>query len=215
MKSQEIVDRSHQLDGEPARLSAFYGAWATTYEDDARNMGYEGPQRTAAFLSRLAPRFVPDLATALALDAGCGTGLVGPALRQVGVTTLDGVDLNHEMVTQAAATGAYRHLTSGTDLNLGLPEFAPDAYDLTVSCGVFTTGHVQPRALDGLLRVTRPGGLVLLTTSARYLRDTTFRDHLAELTGRGRARVVECLPDHPYLTRETAHYWALTPTGRS
>ena len=40
----------------------------------------------------------------------------------------------------------------------GLTEYPADAYDLVVSCGVFTLGHVPPQALTGLLRVTEPAG---------------------------------------------------------
>ncbi|AIA08022.1 type 11 methyltransferase [Streptomyces noursei ZPM] len=213
MDSQEIVDRSHSLDGRPELLSAFYGDWAETYESDASNMGYEGPLRMADFYLSLAPRMLPAPEETTALDAGCGTGLVGPVFKKLGIGSLDGLDLNHEMVTQAAGTGAYRLLTSGTDLNLGLPEFAPDTYDLTLSCGVFTTGHVAPNALDTLLRLTRPNGLVLLTTSANYLSVTDFHGFLESRAAQGRLTVIECLADHHYLTDERAHYWAISPTA--
>ncbi|MER7394856.1 class I SAM-dependent methyltransferase [Streptomyces sp. NPDC000151] len=213
MDSQEIVDRSHSLDGRPDLLSDFYGDWATTYESDASNMGYEGPLRMADFYLSLAPRLLPEPAGTTALDAGCGTGLIGPVFKKLGIGTLDGLDLNHDMVTQAAGTGAYRHLTSGTDLNLGLPEFAADTYDLTVSCGVFTTGHVAPHALDALLRVTRPDGVVLLTTSANYLTTTDFHAYLTSRQAEHRLTVLDCLADHRYLTDERAHYWAVSPTS--
>ncbi len=50
------------------------------------------------------------------LDAGCGTGLVGIALKQKGYESVDGFDLSEEMIKVAAATGVYKSLNSGIDM---------------------------------------------------------------------------------------------------
>ncbi|MFH8492473.1 class I SAM-dependent DNA methyltransferase [Streptomyces longisporoflavus] len=190
-------------------LTDYYDGWATTYEKDAHSLGYVGPRKIADLFAEARSRHLSATEEIVALDAGCGTGLVGPPLTERGVTILDGIDLSHEMVTEAAKTGAYRVLSSGVDLNLGLRETAAGIFDVTVSCGVFTTGHVRPAALDGLLRVTRTGGLVVFTTSQRYLERSSVVEHVEGLVAQGRTRVLERREDQPYLVDERAHYWVL------
>ncbi|MFV0131533.1 class I SAM-dependent DNA methyltransferase [Streptomyces sp. HMX112] len=203
--SHDVIARSHQLDGTPDQLTAYYGSWATTYEQDVRNVDYQGPRIMADLFTSLQRDGTPTTA----LDAGCGTGLIGSQLAARAETTLDGLDLSHAMIAEAAKTGTYRLLTSGVDLNLGLREISAHTYDITLCCGVFTPGHVLPVAVEGLLRVTRPGGYVLLSTRKRYLGETNFVEHLNELCTAQRTEVLQRHVDQPYTADETADYWVL------
>ncbi|SFT32252.1 Methyltransferase domain-containing protein [Actinopolyspora lacussalsi subsp. righensis] len=214
MTRPEVVQKSHQLGGDPALLSAYYGNWATTYEKDAGNLGYVGPRVVADLFGELATRYFPGQKEITGLDAGCGTGLAGPPLLERGVSALDGLDLSQGMVAQAAETGAYRILSSGVDLNLGLSQFAEDVYDVTISCGVFIRGHLNPTAVDGLVRVTRPGGIILITTGQNYLDETDFAGYIADLSSKNQVNLIEIRPNQNYLMDEPAHYWVLqVPPG--
>jgi trans-aconitate methyltransferase len=99
------------------------------------------------------------------IDLGCGTGAVGRRLAELGVTTIDGVDLSPEMLDIAACTGVYRSLIV-QDLN-DLPEGVHATYAATVSAGTFTTGHVGPGVVPKLLEMIRPGGVVAWVIAAR------------------------------------------------
>jgi len=122
-------------------------------------MGFIGSSRIAELLAGLLP--VPDQPV---IDLGCGTGAVGRRLAQLGVTTIDGVDLSPEMLTVAARTGSYRRLSVG-DLN-ALPEALNASYAASVSAGTFTTGHVGPGAVSRLMALLRSGGLVAWVIAA-------------------------------------------------
>ena len=135
---------------------AHYASWAESYDREVgEENGTAQPARVADMLVRHA-----DPALLEMLDAGCGSGLSGLALAHVGVTRLDGCDFSPEMLTQAKAKGVYRHLFPA-DLNRPL-DIASNTYDAVTCVGVFSFGHVEPDALHGLLRVTRPGGLVIV-----------------------------------------------------
>ncbi len=138
-----------------------YARWADTYEsgfitDNAYryHLGVAG-----AFLDAAGPDDGP------VLDVGCGTGLVGEALRADPACPgpLDGLDLSTEMLdrarTKATADGhpVYAELHTG-DLTAVL-DLADGAYGGITSCGTFTHGHVGPAAFDELYRVARPGAL--------------------------------------------------------
>ncbi|MDQ6961632.1 MAG: hypothetical protein Q9M28_03755 [Mariprofundaceae bacterium] len=45
-----------------------------------------------------------------------------------------------------------------------MPIIKNNQYDVTISCGVFTGGHVPPTSLEELIRVTKQEGLIILST---------------------------------------------------
>jgi predicted TPR repeat methyltransferase len=87
------------------------------------DLGYRGPALIAAALDEVAPgrRF------AAALDIGCGTGLMGEALR-ARVDQLIGVDLSPGMIAKARERGLYDALEAADATNF-LTRSAPRAYD--------------------------------------------------------------------------------------
>ena len=125
------LDRARSISSaeEAAQL---YAEWASTYDEDVFGvLGVTGSARIAELLvSVLADPAQP------VVDLGCGTGAVGQRLAQLGVTTIDGIDLSPEMLTVAARTGAYRNLTVG-DLN-----DLPDHFERDV-CGVGERRHLH------------------------------------------------------------------------
>lgn len=208
--SHDVIARSHELDGTPHALSRYYEDWAPQYETDVENAEYRGPETVSALFAHTVANYLRGRERLTVLDAGCGTGLVGRLLTQkVSGVTLDGSDLSHAMIAEAAKAKVYRLLSGGVDLNLGLREFPENGYDATISCGVFTLGHVQPQAIEGLLRVTRPGGFVIVSARQRYLTETDFEMRLKTLANDGRIEVFGHHVGQPYVVDETADYWVL------
>ena len=96
------------------------------------------------------------------------------------------------MLARAAAKRAYAKLHR---LALGgaLP-FADDHFAGIVSAGVFTTGHVGAEGLDELVRICRPGGVIVLTVKNTLWQDG-FAARIAELEAAGAvARAEETEP---------------------
>lgn len=205
---RDAIKESHALDGDPERLTAYYAQWADSYDDDVRNAKYVGPEVIADIVTTLHDGYFTTPRHELAiLDVGCGTGLSGIALVRKGFKRIDGFDLSQEMVDQAAGTGTYERLAGGIDLNQPLFDYDTDAYDVTVSCGVFTLGHVHANALDELVRVTRPGGFVIASTRNSYYESSGFEDVRRRIEAEGKVDLVLCLNDANYVAEEGAHYW--------
>ena len=96
------------------------------------------------------------------LDVGCGTGLVGRALRARGYGgRLAGLDLSRESLDLARQAEAYDALEQA-DLQQPLP-VADDSYDAVVCVGVMTYLPDVEAMWRELARVTRPDGLVVVT----------------------------------------------------
>lgn len=140
----------------PDQVAALYDRWAATYDAEMAAAGYRHPSIGLALLARHAPR-----GTGPVLDAGCGTGLLGDWLGILGFSPVEGLDLSEGMLGVAQAKGSYARLHR---LALGQPlPFADGHFAATISTGVFTTGHVGPEGLPELIRITRPGGPIVLT----------------------------------------------------
>ncbi len=112
------------------------------------------------------------------LDAGAGTGLIGEWLEILGYPVADALDLSAGMLAVAKRKGLYRDLVQAA---LGTPlPFETDRYAAVISAGVFTSGHVGAEGLDELLRITRPGGVIVLTVKMAVW-DAGFANRLTEL----------------------------------
>jgi len=144
--------------------------------------GYAQPARCAAALDEATDR------PGSVLDVGCGTGLSGIALRDVGFTDLDGCDFSPPMLERAAATGVYRRLFEA-DLNAGLG-IQDGTYDHAVAVGVFSFAHIRPDALRSVIRAVRPGGTVVVGLNDHFWDVGTFPAELDAIGTDGLASVV-------------------------
>lgn len=135
----------------PEDAIALYRDWAEHYDTDlVEVVGITGSGRVAELLAEHV-----DDRTAPVVDLGCGTGLVGVRLRELGFLAVDGVDISPEMLAVASAKGCYRHTVVA---DLGDGEALPRGpYSASVSAGTFTTGHVGPGAVPGLLALHAAG----------------------------------------------------------
>ncbi|MCB6178490.1 class I SAM-dependent methyltransferase [Rhodobacter sp. Har01] len=157
----------------PQEVAAAYDAWAEGYDAEMAKAGYRHPSIGLALLARHLPRGEGPI-----LDAGVGTGLAGPWFGILGWPEVWGVDISEGMLKVAARKGAYARLSRAV---LGEPLDFPDArFAAVISTGVFTTGHVGAEALPELVRITRPGGVIVLTVKGT-LWDGGFAEALKAL----------------------------------
>ncbi|MCR9128989.1 MAG: class I SAM-dependent methyltransferase [Alphaproteobacteria bacterium] len=182
MKSKNpVLDKIYNLSGKPEECVDAYKDWAKTYDQDTvGGMNYVGPKISA---KRLAALVGPD---ARILDAGCGTGLAGVELAELGFKTIDGMDISPDMLGEARKKGPYRELQV-EDMTKPL-SYETDAYDAVVCVGTFTHAHVGPKGFNELIRVTKPGGPIVATVHEDVWPDG-YEDHFRALEADGRARV--------------------------
>ena len=170
-----------------------YEAWAETYDQEiGMDKGYAQPVRCATALASMIGASSSDTAPpppgSRVLDVGCGTGLSGLALRDVGFTDLDGCDFSPPMLERADATGVYRRLFEA-DLNEGL-DIADATYDAATAVGVFSFGHIRPSALRDVLRTVRAGGAVVVGLNDHFWDEGDFPAELDAIEADGTATVV-------------------------
>ena len=155
-----------------------YDNWAQTYEQDLnQEFGDAGPGIGVEMLVK----YVGPAAKIL--DAGAGTGVVGQLLHERGYQHLEAMDLSVGMLEEARKKEVYTQLYQQV---LGEPlDFPTDIFDAIISTGVFTYGHVKSHAFDELIRITKPGGYIVVTMPVDLSEGSDFKPKMTTLETSG------------------------------
>ncbi len=165
--SYDLESAFEARDGQEA--GELYDSWAEDYERSVASWGYTTPAVAAGLFGRYVR---PEDGTVL--DAGAGTGITGEILALLGYGDIVGIDVAPKMLELARSKGAYRELRQ-MELG-GRLDFPDDAFGAVVSTGVFAAGHAPPESFDDLIRVTRPGGYMILSVRTDVYEEGGFKE---------------------------------------
>lgn len=165
------------------------GAYDETFDE----WGYVGPESAAAILKNYAPT------DSRVLDAACGSGLTGSAMRALGYTRIDGIDISPRLLDLAERTGAYEQLRRVDMQQFPFP-MQDGEYDVVMFIGALTYFETN-EVLRELCRVVRSGGHVVFSQRDDIMRDRNYGEQLAALEREGVWRRVFGTEPMPYLPR--------------
>ena len=172
-----------------------YDAWAGQYDADHASFGL----LLLTHFVGLFCRHVPPGSGPI-LDAGAGTGRLGETLFLHGYDGFVGIDLSPGMLEVAAAKPGYRETRVQ---RLGDPlDFDSDSFPVVSSLGAFAPNLAGAGAFDELIRVARPGGMLVLSMRAGQEAETGFDRRRQQLEAQGRWSYVDGIDDfvsHPEL----------------
>ena len=170
-----------------------YDQWADSYDETLATWDYRSPGDAAGLLrGQVAPS--SDI-----LDAGCGTGLTGAALRAAGFTgAIDGLDLSQSSLDEAAKHDVYGTLRQANFQELPL-DIPADTYDALFCIGVLTYVPESDAILTEFARLVRQGGTVLVSMRDDLFLERQFGDIVRGLTDTGIFRDFNISEPHPYL----------------
>ena len=181
-------------------LLKYYQNWTkkNKYNQDMISWKYTAPQETVLVLKKYALNSKCKI-----LDAGCGTGLVGIELKKYGYSNIEGVDFSQSML-DLVPQDIYRKIEK-IDLNKSL-KFKDDMYDIVMCVGTFTYGHVKPKALDELIRITKNMGLICFTINEGIYEEYGFDKKIKELSDNKSWKVKEFFKSD-YITTKGVEAW--------
>jgi len=102
-----------EAEADPTYVATLFDSFSTSFEKELAALNYCTPEKIAAHLRGASSS---SSAVDVAVDLGCGTGLMGQLLRQFGLAnTIVGVDLSPAMLAKVEETkeGVYNHLFCG------------------------------------------------------------------------------------------------------
>jgi len=177
-------------------LLKYYQDWSDNnkYNKDMVDWNYTAPQEAVSILKKYA--FNKNLRI---LDAGCGTGLVGIELKKYGYSNIEGVDFSQSML-DLVPQGIYKKIEK-IDLNKPL-KFKDNMYDVLMCVGTFTYGHVKPKALDELIRITKNRGLICFTINEGIYEEYGFDKKMKELSDSKSCIVKEFFKSNYIITKD-------------
>ena len=134
-----------------------YDGWAPTYDDTLAEWDYRAPEEAAIILQSAIPK------NSRILDVGCGTGLMGIALRKANFSgPIDGIDISAESLSTAKKCGVYRSLRQ-VDLQERILDISEDAYDALTCIGVLTYVPETEIILEEFAGVIKKGCKMIFT----------------------------------------------------
>ena len=152
-----LADRRAVTTMPPAYVASLFDDYADRFDRHLlEGLAYDGPEtiRRALAASGAPPRH------GRTLDLGCGTGLMGRAIRPV-TDHLAGVDLSAAMIAKARESGLYDTLTVGS-LEDALAATA-GSLDLVLAADVLVYCGALEGIAAAMAAALRPGGLVAAT----------------------------------------------------
>ena len=181
-------------------LLKYYQGWADNnkYNKDMVDWNYTAPHEAVTILKKHA--FNKNFRI---LDAGCGTGLVGIELKKNGYSNIEGVDFSQSML-DLIPQGIYKKIEK-IDLNKPL-KFKDNIYDVVMCVGTFTYGHVKPKALDELIRITKNRSLICFTINEGIYEEYGFDKKIKELSDSKTWKVKEFFKSD-YITTKDVEAW--------
>ena len=174
---QTLLENAYKL-STPADNAEYYDAFASTYDTDfADALGWHYPAAITEIYRDAAETTDTPIA-----DIGCGTGLVASALN-FPQEQIDGIDISAEMLRVAEEKQLYRALYK-VDLTKSLDSIA-NSYGAVLSAGTFTSGHLGPEPLEGLLGIVRAHGLFVIGVKKAYFEEAEFEPALRNMEASG------------------------------
>ncbi len=205
-ETPEIWGRGYTTDSETVERDYDLFAETGSYDETFEEWGYVGPQTAAAILRNYVP-----LGSRI-LDAACGSGLSGAALRDLGYTHIVGIDISAKLLALAERTGAYERLEHVDMQRFPLP-FDDDEFDAVSFIGALTYFETD-EILRELCRIVRSGGHVVFSQRDDIMRDQDYGERLRQLERDGvwtrtfGTEPMPYLPRHPeYGTRIEVQYF--------
>ncbi len=162
-----------------------------TYDETFDEWGYVGPETAAAILKNYVPT------ESRVLDAACGSGLTGSAMKTLGYAHIDGIDISPRLLALAEGTGAYETLRRVDMQRFPFP-VADAQYDAVMFIGALTYFETN-EVLRELCRVVRSGGHIVFSQRDDLMRERRYDEQLDALEQEGLWRRVFGTEPMPYL----------------
>ena len=173
MKLRPNLENAYELKT-PEDNIELYSVWAKSYDTDfIDEMQYE-------LHFSVANEFILAGGKGPVLDVGAGTGVLAQALLYKGKFSIEATDISEAMLEVAKTKNIYERCF-WSDLTKEIP-VANCTYNGVVSSGTFTHGHVGPSSMFELVRISKPGGVIVISVNEKHWNALDFRTEVDKIS---------------------------------
>lgn len=159
---------------ETEEVEKYYNKWASDYDKNIRDYGYNAPEQTAQLLKKF------NTLEGTICDAGCGSGLTGQALKETCFDSIIGFDLSPDFAKVALKKNVYEEVDI-VNMHERPFKYKDDQFAGTICIGTLTYIEDVPPVLREFARITKPGGMVIFTHRTDMIDDPKFQENLKRI----------------------------------
>ena len=188
--------KNHQglksISRESKDVAAYYDEWADSYNNTLNKWHYKSPDQAALILKGMTDT------DSIILDAGCGTGLSGEALKAKGFKNIDGIDISQQSLDIAEKNNSYRNLFKIDMQDYPFP-IKKGSYDALICVGVLTYLPESDKVIKEFCRLVKTDGVLVLTQRDDIFAERNFQEVLNRLLEDKIIKELQVSPPKPYL----------------
>jgi predicted TPR repeat methyltransferase len=175
-------------------IKEHYDDLCANYEAIYLKAGFHDPQKCAELTNANFEILGKAKEELEVIDFGCGTGLVGKYLHDMGFRQIIGLDASKGMLQECEATkpGVHKDLI---ELFLGQPDKFPenlkDRFDVVTASGILADNHLDNSVFEEFLLTLKKGGLAVFATRTEYLTKYGYGPYMEKLTSEGRWKKID------------------------
>lgn len=159
---------------EAEEVEEYYNQWASDYDKNIRDFGYDAPEYAARLLKK------NSKLEGTICDAGCGSGLTGQALNEAGFKSIIGFDLSPDFANVATEKKVYETVDI-VNMNELPFKYEDNQFANLICIGTLTYIDDVPTVLREFARITKPGGMVIFTHRTDMIDDPEFQKKLKNI----------------------------------
>ena len=176
----------------PEEVTAFYDEWALNYNETLQTWHYKSPEVAAGLMKEYVG------VNSRILDAGCGTGMTGRALHQVGFRHIVGIDLSLKSLAEAEQSGVYERVMAHNLQDRPFP-FMNNHFDGLECIGVLTYVPDITTLFTEFCRLVRPDGIIIFSQRQDLVEARDYLPVLQKLEAYGLWQQLHQSEPMPYL----------------
>uniref|UniRef100_A0A7S3MUJ7 Methyltransferase domain-containing protein n=1 Tax=Strombidium inclinatum TaxID=197538 RepID=A0A7S3MUJ7_9SPIT len=175
-------------------IKEHYDDLCNNYEDIYLRAGFHDPKKCAELTNELFEMASKPKEEIEVLDMGCGTGLVGKYLHEMGFKKIVGLDASKGMLDECEKSKPGVH-TELVELFLGKPESYPERlhnkFDFITASGILADNHLDTSVFEEMLLSLKKGGVAVFATRTEYLTKYAYGPYMKKLEEEGKWKFVK------------------------